>query len=81
MTSTHGPVGVAGHVFIDALDSYLQPGASVAQHVTEVPLQAVVGPRLDSDPHAFGITALRVPAGEKHPQLLVLMSFLLIGCF
>lgn len=59
------PVGVTGHVFVHTLNSYLQPGAAVAQHVAEVPLQAVVGPRLDGDAHALGVAALRVPAAGR----------------
>lgn len=72
---THWPVGVAGHVFVHTLDSYLQPGAAVGQHVAEVALQAVVRPRLDGDPHTLGVTALRVPAWRKLSR-----SFLLIIC-
>lgn len=59
------PVCVTGHVLVHTLDAYLQPRAAVTQHITEVSLQAVVWPRLDSDSHALGVTALRVPAGEK----------------
>ena len=64
---THWPVGVSGHIFEDTLDADLQPGAAVAQHVTEVSLQAVVRPRLNSDSHTLGVTALRVPEeGNSH---------------
>ena len=62
-TPTRWPVGVPGHVFVHTLDSDLQPGAAVAQHVAEVSLQAVVGSRLDGDSHTLGVAALRVPAG------------------
>ena len=62
---TYLPVGVASHIFINTLDSYLQPGAAVAQHVAKVALQAIVWPRLDSDSNTLGVTALRVPAGRS----------------
>lgn len=73
---TRWPVGVPGHVFVHALDSDLQPGAAVAQHVAEVSLQAVVGSRLDGDSHTLGVAALRVPAGGN--QQLEFTSLLLI---
>lgn len=60
------PVGVPGHVLVDALDADLEAGAAVGQHGAEVRLQAVIRPRLDGDPHALGQAPLRVPA-QKNP--------------
>lgn len=78
--TSYWPVCVAGHVFVHALDSNLQPGAAVAQHVTEVSLQAVVRPRLDGDSHTLGVTALRVPAAGNRLSHLHWLLFPLMIC-
>lgn len=61
-TSTPSPVSVSRHVLVDTLDANLQARAAVVQHVAQVPLQAVVWPRLYGDAHTLGVTPLRVPA-------------------
>ena len=60
-------VGVSGHVFVDALDADLEPGAAVGEHVREVPLEAVVRTGLDRDPDAFRLTLLRI-SGKKEEK-------------
>ena len=47
------PVGVPGHVLVHALHADLQPRAAVGQHVTQMPLQAVIRPGLYRYPDAF----------------------------
>lgn len=59
------PVGVPGHVLVDALHADLQPRAAVGQHVTEMPLQAVIGPGLYCYPDAFCQASFRVPATKS----------------
>lgn len=76
LSVTLWPVGVSGHVFIHTLDPYLQPGAAVTQHVTEVSLEAVVRTGLDGDSHTLGVTALRVPAGGNCLSLLCWCHFI-----
>lgn len=43
------PIGVPGHVLVDALHADLDARAAVAEHLAQVRLQAVVGPGLDGD--------------------------------
>lgn len=59
------PVGIPGHVLVDALHANLQPRAAVGQHVTEMPLQAVIGPGLYCYPDAFCQASFRVPATKS----------------
>lgn len=59
------PVGIPGHVLVDALHADLQPRAAVGQHVTEMPLQAVIGPGLYCYPDAFCQASFWVPATKS----------------
>jgi hypothetical protein len=51
---------VPRYIFIDGLNPNFQPGAPIVQHVAQVPLQAIIRPRLNSDPNALGPTLFRV---------------------
>ena len=53
-------VGVSGHIFVHRLHANLKPGAAIAQHVREVPLEAIVRSGLDRDPDALRLAPLAV---------------------
>jgi len=46
-------VGVARHVFVDALHADFEPRAAVGEHVAEVRLETVVRARFNGDPDAL----------------------------
>ena len=53
-------VGVSGHIFVHRLHTNLKSGAAIAQHVREVPLEAIVRSGLDRDPDALRLAPLAV---------------------
>jgi hypothetical protein len=48
------PVGVSCDIFVDALHADFDARAAVAQHLTQMGFQTVVGTRLDRDTNALG---------------------------
>ena len=48
------PVSISRDIFIDTLHSDLDASASVAEHLVEVRLEAVVGSSLDGDADTLG---------------------------
>lgn len=58
------PVGISGHVLIDTLHPNLQPCTAVGQHVTQMPLHAVIWSGLNSNPNALGEASLRIPVKQ-----------------
>ena len=60
ITCTILPVGISGHILIDTLHPNLQPRAAVGQHVTEMPLHAVIWSGLNSNSNAFCEASLRI---------------------
>ena len=68
--SASQPVCVSGYIFVHTLYPYLQPSAAITQHLAEVLTEAVVRPRLNSNPNTFDTTSFGIPLkiNKKHPQ-------------
>ena len=59
------PVGISGHILIDTLHPNLQPCAAIGQHVTEMPLHAVIWSGLNSNSNALCEASLRIPIEQR----------------
>lgn len=56
-------VGIPRHILVDRLHADFDARAPVAEHLTQMRRLAVVGPRLDGQPDAFGHAVLAVAHG------------------